>query len=81
MLKTVMMLTSVVALGISSSAMAQTTVPGNTGATPPAAAGSDMPNGQETGTGANAKTYGQRANGSREQPEQKLDQGSGSGKK
>ena len=64
-------------IGASQLAMAQQT--GNPGSAA-AASQSSTVNGQENGTGPNAKSYGTKKHMGREQPEQKQDMGSGAGK-
>jgi hypothetical protein len=74
----VLMATAALLIGASPLAIAQQTT-GNPGSSAAASQPSTV-NGQENGTGPNAKVYGTKKHMGREQPEQKQDMGSGAGK-
>jgi hypothetical protein len=69
--------TAALLIGASQLAMAQGT--GNTAA-PTAQTQPGAVNGQQNGSGPNAKSYGTKQHMGREQPDQKQDMGSGAGK-
>jgi len=66
--------------GASSFAMAQGTTGASPGGGAPSATPGSAVNGQESNKGPNTPSYGTKQHQGREQPEQKLDMGSESGK-
>ena len=78
MIKKILATTAALVIGASPLAMAQGT--STPSAMPSAQSGSSAVNGQERGAGPNAQSYGTKKKMGREQPEEKTDMGSGSGK-